>query len=94
MNTRAKQKIKISPNCPICKRRFFDIDHAQDVCEAHEEWIVCTCLICGEHSFRSKPIKVCKRCEKQAGKDKRPAGTGFSKDRRAVLRGYGLEGWE
>lgn len=80
--------------CPICSKNYHLVEFSAVVCEYHQDWIVTTCQICGKISF-SDCRSYCPEC---VGLDDcgRMMGAqhGYSKDHRAPLRYYGLEGWE
>lgn len=37
--------------CPICKRRYHDLEHSENVCAKHETWLVTKCSVCGQSGF-------------------------------------------
>lgn len=81
---------KKKSDCPICRDRHYDLPNAEKVCDYHENWLVTECVMCVRYCF-SETVHICRTCL-----DKCPeiwAQTGGKRDRRAILRYYGLEGW-
>lgn len=77
-------------NCPICRSDYYATEFSMEVCEFHEDWIITTCGICHRVCFSD----CCGYCTKCIGNAPAHGSTGGGKDRRAILRGYGLEGWK
>ena len=80
----------MNTTCPICRGQYYATEFSMEVCEIHENWIITVCGICHRTCF-SDCRGYCTKCLGDA-----PAhGTlGGTRDHRAKLRGYGLEGFK
>jgi hypothetical protein len=72
--------------CNACDGDFYTL--SDDVCSAHETWIVTVCQECGKACI-SYVINTCPPCLSKM--PEYHSGFGFNKDHRAPLRKYGLE---
>lgn len=75
--------------CPICLSNYYSIHRSQEVCEGHQSWIVTRCYLCGRACF-SDCAGACIDC--CLDQERTLVGGGI--DRRAILRQYGLEGYD
>lgn len=74
--------------CAICDGRYYKIRKEDEFCELHEKWLVTVCSECHKACY-SDVVHICPRCLQLSGKVY--CGHGFTRDRRAILRRYGLE---
>jgi len=75
--------------CPICAEQYYSISRSNEVCERHSNWLVTECYSCGRICF-SDCMNACNEC----CPDQPRTLVGGGKDRRAILRKYGLESYE
>jgi len=73
--------------CPVCTGKLYNIDSSYEVCDLHQDWLITLCRSCHRFCF-SDVINICPRCLKLSSKN---TVGGFSKNRRSILRKYGLE---